>query len=427
VQGQIVIYILIGYMWLFVHRPFEIWPALADIHFERLYMGVAILAWAFSGRRRWLPSTLHLAYASFALAVLVCWMASPWSGTAKTQLIVENYFKLLVFYVMLVTTVRTEKDLQTICLAFIGIMGLYLAHSLREFLAGKHVYRMGIPRMVGVDSSLADPNSFSASIVYALPLVAPCWAILADFKPRWRKLLLGYVALSVFCVVETGSRGGLMSLLLCGLIYGLRSAWRFRIIAAAVVLLPLAWLAMPSHLQTRFYTVIDPSVGPENAQESADQRSEGFWIGLELLEGSPVTGCGPGAWIPATKRIIESHNLYGQVIGELGMLGLLTFPAIVLLLWQNIRSIKAPYRERGWKKDYLYYLADSIGIAIILLLFLGWGAHTLYRFNWLWYGAFLIVAKDLVDQRLQIGNEEQPDRRTFLATKDSTPWTSMRS
>ena len=47
---------------------------------------------------------------------------------------------------------------------------LYMSHSLREYVQGRHVYRMGIARMVGVDSTLGDPNAFGGSLVYALPI-----------------------------------------------------------------------------------------------------------------------------------------------------------------------------------------------------------------------------------------------------------------
>ena len=28
-------WLLVGYMFLFIHRPFEFWPALGDLHIER--------------------------------------------------------------------------------------------------------------------------------------------------------------------------------------------------------------------------------------------------------------------------------------------------------------------------------------------------------------------------------------------------------
>ena len=55
-------WILIGYLFLFIHRPFEFWPALGDIHLERLYMAGALLAAAVWPGKRWLPNRQHLAY-----------------------------------------------------------------------------------------------------------------------------------------------------------------------------------------------------------------------------------------------------------------------------------------------------------------------------------------------------------------------------
>ena len=71
------IWVLIGYMFLFIHRPFEVWPSLAEIHLERLYMVGALLYAATC--MRWIPNRQHLAYFAFALAVLVCWFCSPWT------------------------------------------------------------------------------------------------------------------------------------------------------------------------------------------------------------------------------------------------------------------------------------------------------------------------------------------------------------
>jgi O-antigen ligase len=395
-------------MWLFIHRPFEIWPSWEGLHVERVWMIVALVAWPISGRIRWTPNPLHLAYAAFALTVLFCWFASPWMSYLRAGLAVENYFKLLVFYVILVTTIRTEADLRKLVLALVAIMALYQLHSAREFFAGRHVYRMGIARMVGVDKSLGDPNSFSASILYIFPFVVPCWVIVTEERPRWRKLLIGYVVLSLFCILMTGSRGALLSLILYTSIPAMRSRHRWKFLSAALLLAPLAWFVLPEHLQDRFHTIIDPSYGPEEAKMSAEGRLEGLWIGVRLWQAYPLTGCGPGAWMPATNTLLESHNLYGQVMGELGTPGVVTFAAIVALLWLNARSIKRDYRRRGWEKDFLYHLADATGIAIIILLFLGNAAHTLYRFNWLWYGAFIIIARHLVDERLRMGSADLP-------------------
>src|SRR5262249_5722085 len=157
---------------------------------------------------------------------------------------------VLVVYVMLMLVVHDERALKTLLLAFVVIMFLYMGHSLREYRNGRHTYRMGIARMIGVDKSLGDPNSFGASIVYALPFVTPFW--MSNPSRRLRAFLVAYVMLSVVCIGLTGSRSAFLGLLLWGLLSILRSRWRWRLAVLAVVAAPLCWAALPPSLQNRF-------------------------------------------------------------------------------------------------------------------------------------------------------------------------------
>jgi O-antigen ligase len=410
------LWILIGYMWLFIHRPFEVWPTLGDLHFERFYMLGAMAYALVYPNKRWLPNPQHSAYFAFAAAVAVCWLASPWAD--KAEEVVENYFKILVFYVLLVTAVHDEKSLKKVVLAFLVIMTVYMLHSLREYMAGRHTYRMGFARMIGVDKTLGDPNSFAAGITYALPFVVPFWRCRPS--QTLRLFLCGYVALSVLCLVLTGSRGSFIALALWFGIVVLKSRWRWALILGGVVAVPVLWGVMPHDLQTRFTTIIDPSVGPKNAQESGETRWEGFNIGLELFSRNPITGCGPGAWRPATRRNIESHNMYGQLLGEMGSLGLVTFSAILLCFWWNLRGMERAYRRHPeWGQDFLYLLARAIGMSLFLLLFEGNFGHNLLRFSWLWYGGFLIIARYCVQQRSQRSGTRLLLKRTLFVVPPS--------
>ncbi|HEX4611404.1 MAG TPA: hypothetical protein VH092_24635, partial [Urbifossiella sp.] len=128
-------WLLIGYMFLFIDRPFEVWPWLGDLHVERVYMLFTMAAWAVYPDKRWLPNAQHGAYALFAAAVVACWAMSPWAE--KGMPTVEDWFKIVVFYVLLVTTIRDEEGLKHITLGFLTVMALYLLHSFREFLGGK--------------------------------------------------------------------------------------------------------------------------------------------------------------------------------------------------------------------------------------------------------------------------------------------------
>ena len=71
------VWMLGGYMWLFVHRPFEVWPWLGDFQIERIYMLLMIAFWAVQPNKGWLPNRLHAALVAFTLVLTMAWVASP--------------------------------------------------------------------------------------------------------------------------------------------------------------------------------------------------------------------------------------------------------------------------------------------------------------------------------------------------------------
>jgi O-antigen ligase len=398
------IVLLIGYMFLFIHRPFEIWEPLADVRFELVYMLVTGLVWSFFARKQIVGHRIHVAFLFFNAAVLCCWIASPWMG--ETSVTVENYFKLVVFYVLLVTVVRSEQDLKWIVAAFLVVMAGYMLHSLREYYNGRHEYRMGITRMIGVDVAMGDPNTFGASVLYALPFVGVFWETSPGEGSRshrlLRCLLAWYALLSVVCIILTGSRSAFLGLLLCGILAIFRSRWRWGILLAALALAPFLWWLIPAEKQLRFETILFPELGPANAQTSADSRIDGLKLGLQLFGDNPITGCGPGAWRQATGALVESHCLYGQVPGELGLVGVLAFLFVVFCLWSTWRKIRAAFRDHLTGADpFLSSVAQAISLAVLLMLVEGFFGHNLFRYNWLWYGGFLVIAHQLVDERVR--------------------------
>ena len=380
-------WLLLGYMFLFIDRPFEVWSWLGDLHLERVYMIIALVTWCILPNKRFLPNIQHVAYAIFVFAVLLAWIASPWNE--QGQPVVEDWLKIVVFYILLTTSIHDERALKTIVIGFVAVMGLYLLHSLREYLGGRHTFRMGIPRMIGVDRTLGDPNSFGASIVFVLPFVRALWKTGIGGR-RGKLLLSGFTALCVLCILLSGSRSSFLGLsvwVLLMLIHA-RRVWHWLLVAAFA---PIVFVALPDSLQNRFETIINPAAGPESARESGEGRIDGFFKGLELWASSPLTGIGPGAWRPATQSKIESHNLFGQLVGETETLGLVAFTFLLVCFVINLRRLRR-YSNQRVSCDFLKQVGGAVGTSVVLLLMMGLFGHNLFRFTWLWYGGFLVIA-----------------------------------
>jgi O-antigen ligase len=210
----------------------------------------------------------------------------------------------------------------------------------------------------------------------------------------WKRLpLYLFTCLAAVCIVLTGSRTGFVGLAVFSVMCLFLSRSRVKMLFLLGALALVAVVLMPDYLQDRFLTLIDPSYGPHNAQESVEGRFAGFAHGFELWSQSPLVGFGPGSFALATGSGCNSHNVYGQVVGEMGALGAVVFAGVLLCFLANWLETAALYRRHPeWRRDFVYQTSRSAAICVLLLLFLGWAGHNLYRYQWLWLGAFQAIA-----------------------------------
>lgn len=170
-----------------------------------------------------------------------------------------------------------------------------------------------------------------------------------------------------------------------------------------VAVLGIAVVALPAELQTRYLTILDSSYGPKNAAESANSRWNFFLEGCRAWQSSPVIGHGPRSFDVLSGHKMGSHNLYGQVLCEMGTLGALALAAYVVCFVLNWREVRRYYQGLPESsRDFLYYLSRNLAVVLVLLLLVGWAGHSLYRYNWRWFAAFQAIAVHCIRKRQQI-------------------------
>jgi len=395
------IWLLIGYMYLFIHRPFEIWGWLGEWRIERIYMLLTLAYWAIAAPKKWTPNQINIGIFVFALSFFLSTLFSQYVGFGNLG--IQDWLKILVFYVLVITSVNRPQDFRLLIVAFIAIAAIFELHSLREYFNGRGVSRMGTWRMIAVNSTLGDPNSLAATTNTFIPMLLPMTVFA---KHRWQKLaILGLLCLFVFVILCTGSRGGFIALgcLVIGIV--LYSKYRWKILPLMIILPILLWSFLPEDLQNRYRTIIDPSAGPASAQTSAEARSTFFWEATKIWKRQPVFGVGPNGFKTASGTGHAPHSLYAQILSDLGTFGVIAFGTLILcfgfMYWQA-RKVYYTIDDDPWAKFHFYViLACSIGVLQLLLL--GFGGHNLLRFTWIWYAAFSALGfKFLVERAGEI-------------------------
>jgi hypothetical protein len=282
---------------------------------------------------------------------------------------------------------------------------------------------MGIARARGYadDGLFSHPNSVANTVVLGLPF-------LYHFFQHYRNIIiklfmLAGIGLSVWTVIITGSRGGMLAMFTFVMILGWRGRYRAASIASSLIMIMLVIAFMPEQYQNRLLSLFN-LFGEDNtgAAESAFGRLVGLWTGIKLFFMRPLTGVGIGAFARAHYLLdgveTDAHNLLGQVLGELGLIGTVAFAWFIRTKVHFTKVIVERYRQHEWPSDIILRTTLAIQTALILMFAQGLSGHNLFRYNWYIFACFVSIiaaltlqrgseASDKVD-RLELGNIEQP-------------------
>lgn len=398
------------YVALFIIRPWEqLFPLLGAIHFERVY-ALCMIAVVFFSRKK---SQFHInsqdtSILLFLGALLLSCFFALNPSLAWDQLYI--YLTIVVFYLILRLVIRTTYELVFIITCYIITMTIYLAKSQWEyFIHGQRIYDQGVYRLTGISGLFSGPNSLAMSIVVSLPFLLFVWSVRKEFSygwpDFWRKwfirLLPVYLVLAVSSIIMTNSRSGMVSFILFVFLVAFKGRGFGRklcYLLLGMVILTVLWQVMPQEKKDRFHTIFHSEAGPASAQASAEGRIEGYKAGMKMFERFPFTGVGIGNFVEYRVQHIDGialqpHNLVGQVLGETGLIGAMTFILMVIVVLRNCREVKV--LSRGTSDPNLNALSGLSAAccnSILLLAFEGLFGHNLLRFNWVWLAAFSTLA-----------------------------------
>ena len=331
---------------------------------------VGALVWeSFVHRRPLLiPSRETWVAASLAVWASVSVVFSLWPGGSVLLLI--DFFKTLVAFWLLATLVDTPARLRRVAW-LLSLIAVPLALTgIKNFLFGvfmtDDVY-FPVHRIRGYEAPLTDnPNDLALMLNLILPLTVAL--LLIERRRGARLLLMGMALISVLAIVVTFSRGGFLTLVITGVLFGRRLFARARVgLAVAVVVTALAAAPfLPSSYLNRLGTITNIQADPTG---SAQERWRDTVAAAHFALSHPILGAGFGMNALALNEERGAfwkavHNVYLQLAVELGLAGLVLY---LLLVVGTLKSVGAV--RRGTAGDPasldLFHLAGGLHVAII--------------------------------------------------------------
>ncbi|OPY66955.1 MAG: O-Antigen ligase [Syntrophorhabdus sp. PtaU1.Bin002] len=380
----------------------DMYPALGAIRFELIAAAIVLATIFIAGRgiMAALPAASALNKPLWILFI-VAMLSIPVAISPAVSWENGGYFliRFVLFYVMLVGSIKTKEDVHKLIWAFV-LMAVWTAYEpVFNYLRGnaaEHYYGMvAVGRFGAATGHVALANTLNQ----ALPITI-FWALSEETKYK-RYVLLGCTLLMVVGVVFTRSRGGFLGLIviLCGLTYMSQKKGKTLMIVmvAVLVLVGVAGQGYFEHMSTM--------QGGITGSRSMNDRYLGLVNGVSMMLKRPLLGVGIGCYAEARSQYFGyyfySHNLYGELFGELGLASTFWF-FWIYTVFKASYALRTRLMINPLNMRYVN-LVKGIQLGLFLRLFLGNFSHSALIWFWFFNAALVSALSYLVDHN-QLGD-----------------------
>jgi len=397
--------------------PGELYPGLAPLHLERVIAGLLLVGFLVHGCKFRFPAPTRW-FLAFYGAMLVSVPLAFWRSNSVDSC--KQFLEIVVFVLFTTALLTTESRIRWFILTDIVLVDWLGGSALWNYEHGIWQVRMHIERAIGITSTAGDPNSMAATILFAIPLSL---ALMVRGNPLWMRMIaLASIAMGLVTIVDTGSRSAALGVVFLVALLVFRKPKNLVYLPFLIALSPLVWMVIPQQYKARYETV-DHLKGDESYQN----RILSWRGGIAMFESNPLTGIGAGDYTDANgalywpgigrKHYLNAHSLYFKLIGELGLIGLVTFGGYLICVFRlNIRLRKQLKPQEVSR--FLKEIPGLFNIRLLQLLFAGYAAHNLYRDTWFVIGAMAASVSLLpMLQQSQLQTQSTPE----IAAADGPP------
>ncbi len=367
--GRLSFYALYGFTIILLLAPQSYYPALAPFRIAFLAAAIAMIAHIGSQISHGQP-IIRANPGIWLVFWLLLWGVftvpfSIWPG-GSVNLILGNYSKTIIVFLLLANVINTLPKLRSICIG-LALMAAFLALiTIRNYLSNTFIEQGD--RVLGTQGALTgNPNDMALMLNLLLPVST---GLMLASPSGLRRLLLGtLIALQVIAIVLTFSRAGFLALGVTFITYmvllGRTSQRKWIPVALGVALLAIQYI--PATYLDRLSTITNIA---EDDSGSAQLRLNDMKLATGLFLSDPLVGTGIGVSVVAMDEArgaygTEIHNVYLQYAVELGLPGLILFLLLYLSCFRTTSYVMSRHPPTSDQDNSLFYISQGLRVSLI--------------------------------------------------------------
>jgi len=335
-----------------------------------------------------------VAYVIFSLPFVA------WPGSVLAPNL-ENFVRSIVFYFFVVAFVDSVERLRVFIRVFVSCQLVrclepLILHFTTGYWGGS-TYFSGeeMMRLTGAPSDPVNANGLAFVILTTLPFVH-YWA--AQRRSTFR--LCAYVLLVpslVYALLLTSSRSGLVALgaIVLGLVWFSRH--RILLLAVLAVSVMITVPQLTESQRDRYLSLVD-----HNSKQSAtaEGRITAWGSNFDVFLHRPIFGFGLGTSQEANYNVVGdvhyAHNLYLEVLIELGAIGFMFFMVYLVSILVSARDVQRAVVSASNSRDahtpgILLWLPKSLLVWIAMCLLFSLASYGLSEYQWYLFGGLAVV------------------------------------
>jgi hypothetical protein len=381
------LYGVVAYMIVVYCKLAEFYPELAEIRIELVVAVVVLARLALSADLAKLSPEYNAVNKYVMLLVGSVFLSFLFAMDRKFAWdnAIYHFLKAILLYMMIVLSVDNEKDIKIFVWCFVSMFAYLAYEPAFRFITGsegrQYDYGVNYIADIGILSghvSLA--NNMNQMIPIAFFLV-PC------ARSKIMKMVAcAIMAIFVIALIGSGSRGGVVGFIVfCGtLVYFSKRRVRNALITGLLVF--GLFLVSPSFKET----------GARIEGGETEGRLVGIIHGIEMIRlKGHIFGVGPGCFMLARGRYfghtMMSHNIYGEILGDLGIPGTVVCILLIREIFRNFRRAKGSQVLSLSGGAFIPVVTLGFQMSLIVRLFVSLGSHGLYYFYWYLIAALSIA------------------------------------